>query len=178
MIIDCMSPPEATLSRRAVSNTSVGLLVLRVASGIVLIVHGTEKLFGWFGGPGINGATKLFSSFGYSPPKLYAILAGLTETGGGILFLLGLLMPLATAAVIGNFLNAAVSVIPGGFMKSYGDFALILGLIAVTLAFTGPGGFAVDRGRQWLPTRISTAAFSIGLGLSAGALILIIRALL
>jgi putative oxidoreductase len=178
MTSQSMTSSTTELPHRTTSSLDVGLLVLRVAAGLVLIVHGTEKLFGWFGGSGIGGATKLFTSFGYSPAKPFAILASMTEIGGGILFIVGFLTPLATAAIIGNFLNAAVSVIPGGFLKSNGDFAIILGVTAITLACTGPGEFALDRGRQWFPARLNPAAFSIGLGLAAGALILVIRSVL
>ncbi len=177
MTPDYMASTSTTaLPRHTVSASDVGLLILRITAGLVLVVHGTEKLLGWFGGSGIDGATKLFTSFGYHPAKPFVILAGVTEIGGGLLLILGLLTPLATAAIIGNFLNAIVSVIPGGFLKSNGDFAITLGAIALALAFTGAGALALDRGRQWNPARMNNAAFSIGLG--AGTLTLILRALL
>ena len=76
---------------------------------MVLVCHGTQKLFGWFGGHGSRRTGAFFELLGYRPGVLFAVIAGLSEAGGGVLFAVGFLTPLAGAAVIGVMLNAASS---------------------------------------------------------------------
>ena len=78
----------------------VGLLILRVVLGGVFIGHGTQKLFGWFGGPGRQGFGSWLASMGYRPEKPLALLAGLAEAGGGASLALGFITPLGAAAII------------------------------------------------------------------------------
>lgn len=73
----------------------LGLLVLRVGTGAVLAAHGTQKLFGWFGGSGLEGTAKGMEAMGFSPGRESAIAAGLGEAGGGVLLALGLATPAA-----------------------------------------------------------------------------------
>ena len=84
-----------------------GLLILRVVVGAALVGHGTQKLFGWFGGHGRQGTGVFFELLGYRPGQLFAIIAGLSEAGGGAMLAIGFLTPLAGAAVVGVMLNAA-----------------------------------------------------------------------
>ena len=77
----------------------VALLILRLALGLALFAHGTQKLFGWFGGGGIAGTGAGMASMGFRPGKINAVLAGLGEAGGGLLLAFGLLTPLGGAAV-------------------------------------------------------------------------------
>src|SRR3954471_7383566 len=85
---------------------SLGLLVLRVVIGLLFVGHGTQKLFGWFGGHGLEGTGGFMASLGYRPGRQHALLAGLSEAGGGALFALGLFTPLAVAILIGVMVNA------------------------------------------------------------------------
>src|SRR5687768_4340348 len=85
-----------------------GLLVLRIVVGVLLVGHGTQKLFGWFGGHGLTGTAGFFRSDGYWPPRLMAGFAGGAELVGGTGLALGLVTPLAGAIVIGTMLNVAV----------------------------------------------------------------------
>ncbi|MFE3626639.1 DoxX family membrane protein, partial [Streptomyces goshikiensis] len=71
----------------------LGLLALRLGAGGVLVAHGTQKLFGWFGGGGIEGTAKMMEHMGFTPPRESAIAAGLGEAGGGALLILGLATP-------------------------------------------------------------------------------------
>ncbi|MGH3325706.1 MAG: DoxX family protein, partial [Streptomyces sp.] len=68
----------------------VGLLALRLGTGGVLIAHGTQKLFGWFGGPGLEGAGQFMEQIGFRPGRRNALASGLGEAGGGALLALGL----------------------------------------------------------------------------------------
>ena len=87
-----------------------GLLVLRLVVGALFIGHGTQKLFGWFDGHGVEGTGGFMESLGYRPGKRYALLGGVAEAGGGLLLFLGLLTPLAAAAIIGMMINAIFAV--------------------------------------------------------------------
>ncbi|WP_037792560.1 DoxX family membrane protein, partial [Streptomyces sp. Mg1] len=73
----------------------LGLLALRLGAGGVLVAHGAQKLFGWFGGGGIEGTAKMMEHMGFTPPRESAIAAGLGEAGGGALLILGLATPAA-----------------------------------------------------------------------------------
>lgn len=75
---------------------SLGIFIIRLVVGITMIGHGAQKLFGWFGGPGLQGMGKGFESMGMKNGVTMALLAGLSEFGGGVLFVLGLLTPLAS----------------------------------------------------------------------------------
>lgn len=77
------------------------LLVLRLAFGGLMSGHGAQKLFGWFGGGGLEGTEGMVKSMGMQPTKPWALLAGLSEFGGGLLTLLGSLNPLGPLATIG-----------------------------------------------------------------------------
>jgi len=124
-----------------------GLLIIRVVVGLSLLAHGAQKLFGAFGGHGIAGTAGFFESLGMRPGKLFATLAGLGETGGGLGLALGLLTPFSAAAIIATMLVAIVKVhLEKGFFVQNGgyEYPLVLGAVAAGLAFTGPGNFSLD----------------------------------
>ena len=126
---------------------NIGLLLLRVVVGGLFVGHGCQKLFGWFGGHGPRGTAGFFSSLGYRRPELMALVAAVAETTGGTLLALGLLTPVASAAIAGVMLNAIVAVhLRNGLWVTSGGFEypLVLATVAVALAFTGPGAFSVD----------------------------------
>jgi len=75
---------------------NIGLLMLRLAIGLTLAAHGSQKLFGWFGGPGLKSTGQFFETLGFRPGRRHAALAGLAETGGGLLLALGLFIPLGS----------------------------------------------------------------------------------
>ena len=85
---------------------SYGLLLLRVFVGFAFVGHGTQKLFGWWGGYGPQGTGGYFSSLGYRSGVQMAVLAGLAEAGGGALLALGLLTPVACTALAVVMINA------------------------------------------------------------------------
>lgn len=152
-----------------------GLLVLRLVVGALFIGHGTQKLFGWFGGGGPDGTAEMFGSVGYRQPRTMATVAGSAEAGAGVLLVLGLFTPLAGAALIGVMLNAAVAVhLPNGLWSSNGgyEYALVNATAAAMLAFTGPGALSLD-GALGLPLAgvgWGFAAILLGLVVGAGTL--------
>lgn len=125
----------------------IGLLLLRLTVGLTLAAHGAQKLFGWFGGPGLDATGQIMATLGFHPGRRYALMAGLIETGGGLLLALGLMTPVAATAVLAVMFVAAVSVhIKQGFFAAGGgyEYALVLGLAGLTVAFTGPGALSLD----------------------------------
>ncbi|MEV6169626.1 DoxX family membrane protein [Streptomyces sp. NPDC051954] len=145
----------------------LGLLLLRLGTGGVLAAHGAQKLFGWFGGHGIEGTGQFMESVGYAPGKASATAAGLTEWGGGALLALGLATPAAGAAATGAMAGAAAVHMPNGFFNAEGgyEYAATLALAATGLAVTGPGRLSLDHAlghvfdRGWMvPTALGVAA--------------------
>jgi putative oxidoreductase len=154
----------------------LGLLLLRLGAGGVLAAHGAQKLFGWFGGGGIEGTGQFMESVGYAPGKASATAAGLAEAGGGTLLALGLATPAAGAAAAGAMAGAAAVHTPNGFFNQGGgyEYAATLGLTAAGLAVTGPGRLSVDHAlghavnRGWMvPTALAATAAATALVVGA-----------
>jgi putative oxidoreductase len=123
-----------------------GLLLLRVLVGVAFSLHGFQKLFGWFGGGGLEGTADWFRSLGLGG-RGAAALAGVSEVGGGLGLALGLLTPLAAAAMIGTMTVAAlVNNADNGFWSVRKGWELNGYLIAVAwaVATTGPGAYSLD----------------------------------
>jgi putative oxidoreductase len=130
---------------------SYGLLLLRVVVGGTMFSHGAQKLFGWFGGPGLRGTAGFFGSLGWRSPLALAFLAGLAETSG-LALAFGFLTPLAALGITVVLLNAIFVVhLKNGFFNGDGgiEFPLALASVAVALAATGPGRLSIDRLIGW-----------------------------
>jgi putative oxidoreductase len=130
-----------------VDQVDVGLLVLRVLVGVAFSMHGFQKLLGWFGGGGLRGTAGWFRSLGFGDGRVAAVVAGCSEVGGGLGLALGLLTPVAAAAVIGTMTVAAlVNNAENGFWSVRKGWELNGYLIAVAwaLATTGPGQLSLD----------------------------------
>jgi putative oxidoreductase len=141
-----------------------GLLLLRLVVGLLFVGHGAQKLFGWFGGGGPQGTAAFFSSLGYRAPALMAIVAGLSEFGGGLLLATGLLTPLASFLLATVMLNAIATVVwPKGFFGGY-EFELTLATVAIALAATGPGEISLDDAIGWADNITGIAWASLALG--------------
>ena len=125
----------------------IGILLLRVTVGLTLAAHGAQKLFGWFGGHGLDGTGRGLEMLGFHPGPRHALMAGLVELGGGLSLALGFLTPAGAALVSSVMLVAAFSahVKHGFFMTSGGyEYNLVLGAAALSVAFTGPGALSID----------------------------------
>jgi putative oxidoreductase len=123
----------------------LGRLLLRFTVGGTFFVHGTQKLFGWFGGYGPDGTGQFFESLGLRPGRRNAITAGATEAGGAILIALGLATPLAAAGLSAVMITALRTAIwKDGFKPATGEHEVLLAAAALALTETGPGRPSLD----------------------------------
>ena len=138
---------KALLKKATQSNAGFAALALRIPIGIIFIAHGAQKLFGSFGGYGLEGTGQWMESIGLAPGFLMALLAGSAEFFGGLFLLLGLLTRPAAIALAGTMIVAIFSVHAenGLFMSNNGyEFGLALLAASISLAFSGSGKLAVD----------------------------------
>jgi putative oxidoreductase len=155
---------------------SLGLLILRVVVGLTLAAHGAQKLFGWWGGPGMKGWTQMVSKLRIRPAAPWAWVAALSEFGGGLLVAFGLLSPLGSLAVAGAMLVAIATVHwPNGFWSTKRGYEFNLTLIGsvAALALTGPGTYSLDQALgihlpEPLTLLVGTVALLVGVGATLG----------
>src|SRR3954451_7580614 len=156
----------------------VGLLVLRVVVGALMAGHGAQKLFGWFGGPGIAGAAGMMEQLRFRPVRGMALMAGFGEFAGGILFAAGLLTPLAAALIIAVMGTAIASVHwRAGIWSTKGGYEYNLVLIATAFAVTaiGPGRWSLDHALDLDLDGVGWALAALGAG-AAGTLMAVASA--
>jgi putative oxidoreductase len=147
----------------------LGFLIARLVIGLLIAAHGTQKLFGWFGGHGLKATGEFFGNLGFQPGRLYATSAGLGELVGGLLIALGFLGPVGPAILLAVMIVAAISVHwrNGLFATSNGiELPLLYGTAAVRFALAGPGRYSLDSllgtHIEWTPALI-WAALAVGL---------------
>ncbi len=129
------------------STLDAGILVLRLTLGLYMAAHGAQKLFGWFGGPGLEGASNSMAHLGFHPPRAFAAIASITEITSGLLVALGALGPVGPALMLSVMIVAIVTVHwrGGAFAMNNGiELPLMFAAGAVALALTGPGRYALD----------------------------------
>jgi len=129
------------------ASMSAGLLILRLVAGLTLTAHGTQKLFGWFGGSGLTRLMQGFEKQGFKPAWLWAGMVILGEVGGGISVALGFLTPLGAAGMFGvMFMAVFKSHWKKGFWnRDQGlEFPLQLLAAGVAIGLTGPGSYSLD----------------------------------
>ena len=135
------------IQRLVTTDAGWGPLALRIPAGIIFAAHGAQKLFGWFGGYGLEGTGQWMASIGLNPGYLLALLAGGAEFFGGLALLIGLLVRPAGAVLAFAMLVAIFSVHIGNglFMSNNGfEFGLALLAMAVSLMVSGAGRASLD----------------------------------
>lgn len=135
------------LATKTDTTSSLAPLVLRLTAGIIFSAHGAQKLFGWFGGYGLEGTGQWMASIGLAPGYLMALMAGSAEFFGGLLLLAGLLTRLTSLVLAGTMAVAifAVHINNGLFMANNGyEFGLILLAVSLSLMFSGAGQYSAD----------------------------------
>jgi putative oxidoreductase len=128
-------------------NAALGLLIIRLVIGLTMAGHGAQKLFGWFGGYGPKGTGGWMESIGIKPGVAMAVLAGIAEIAGGLLFAAGLFTWVAAALIILTMVVAIVKVHgKNGYWVTAGGFEYNLALIAIAagVALTGAGDYSLD----------------------------------
>lgn len=151
--------------------TTAARTLFRAALGGVLVAHGSQKLFGWFGGGGIEETSKGMHAMGFRPAKTSAMLAGLGEAGAGLALALGFATPVAGAAAATTMGVAASVHAPNGFFAMEGglEYPAVLGLAATSFAIGGPGRVSLDAltghvlDRPWMRA-VAVSAIPVAIG--------------
>jgi len=139
---------KSLIRRTTTTISGLDALPLRIGAGVIFTAHGAQKLFGWFGGYGLEGTAGWMDSIGLSPGFLMATLAGSAEFFGGLLLIIGFLVR-PTALVLAATMIVAIAAVHLGnglFMANNGyEFGLALLAVSVALLFRGAGSLSVDR---------------------------------
>lgn len=163
--------------------TDLGLMLLRVGLGVLLVVHGLQKMFGWWGGAGLSGFEGSLADLGYQHAGLLTYVGAGAQIAAGLLLVLGLFTPLAAAAALAYLVNALLASIAAEPGVSFVDFVIPTGhehqatlvLVAAALTLTGPGRYGLDAGRGWSrrPFVGSFLALLLGIGVGVGMWVLL-----
>lgn len=153
----------------------LGLLLLRLVLAAILYMHATQKLLGWFSGPGLEKQAQVFHNLGHRPGRQMVLLASACELTGSALVALGLITPLGAAMLAGTMAVAGgtLTLIKGTVwnVAGGGEYPLVLATFAVVLGFAGPGQWSIDKaiGAPWV-NHSGTAAVT-------GLIVLVVAAL-
>lgn len=152
----------------------LGLLVLRVGLGAVLVAHGLQKLFGWWGGQGLTGFKNSLSDIGYQHADILTYCAAGGEIAAGVLLVLGLFTPLAAAGALAYLINGVLAGMSAQhnsksfpfFLPDGHEYEITLIVMAAAVILVGPGRYGFDAGRGWArrPFIGSFAALVVGVG--------------
>jgi putative oxidoreductase len=151
---------------------TVGKLATRALIGGLMFGHGTQKLSGWFGGPGLEGAEGMMGALNMHPPRRNALLASLVETVGGPMLALGLGTQLASAALIGNMVVAIRKVhgANGPWAANGGwEYNAVLIAALTVLAEQGPGAASLDHALGIDRSGVKWGLGALALGAAAAA---------
>jgi len=177
------APSDTRPTRRPLAwngGTDIGLLLLRLGIGGVVFAHGAQKVFGLWGGTGIAGFATNLEGLGYQQATTLSWVTGVTELIAGAFLVLGLLTPLAAAAVLAIMINAVLLKLGNGFFVTGPkgsdaiEFSGLLGLGSACLVLTGPGRIALDNGRAWHRRPASWGVLALVIGVAAAVLVYVL----
>ncbi|MDV3127149.1 DoxX family protein [Mycobacterium sp. 21AC1] len=154
----------------------LGLLILRLAVGGLLILHGLQKAFGWWGGPGLNGFETSLGEMGYQHAGILTYVATGGQIAAGVLLVLGLFTPIAAAGALAYLINGvlAEAVIAhnearlSDFLTDGHEYRVIVVIAAAAIVLTGPGRYGFDAGRGWARRPFVGSFVALLLGVAAG----------
>ncbi len=160
-----------------------GLLILRVGLGAVVLAHGLQKVFGWWGGEGLGGLKNALSDAGYHHADILTYCAAGGEIGAGVLLVLGLFTPIAAAGALAYLTNSVLAGISAQhghrsfpyFLPNGHEYEISLIVMAAAVILVGPGRYGFDAGRGWArrPFIGSFAALVVGIGAGVGLWVLL-----
>jgi putative oxidoreductase len=161
----------------------LGLLLLRGGVGAILIAHGLQKAFGWWGGKGLDGFKNSLADMGYQHADILTYLAAGTQLAAGVLLILGLFSPLAAAAALAYLVNGLLANVAhqhhagyfAFFLPDGNEYQIVLIVAVAAIILVGPGRYGFDAGRGWArrPFLGSFAALLVGIGGGVAAWVLL-----
>ncbi|MGV0834935.1 DoxX family protein [Mycolicibacterium thermoresistibile] len=173
-----IQPDDATEDRIKAAGRrgtlDLGLMLIRVGLGALLVVHGLQQAFGWWGGDGLGGLRDSLteSGFRYAEALTYAVAGA--QIGAGVLLVLGLFTPLAAAGALAYLINvllAGISANDGAlpfFLPDGYEFEITLIVVAAAIVLTGPGRYGLDAGRGWARRPFVGSFMALLLGIGVG----------
>jgi putative oxidoreductase len=151
------------------SSLDMAITILRVLIGVLMFGHGAQKLFGWFGGRGLDGATGMVSKLGFRQARFWAWMLALVEALGGLSLIFGFLTPIGAAILLADMIVAGVKVhAPKGIWNTQGgvEYNLVLIAALLVIGLAGPTYYSVDRFVNvvnWSPMMLFFAASAVSL---------------
>ncbi|MCE9515757.1 MAG: DoxX family protein [Mycobacterium sp.] len=171
-----IAPSDAEVKAAGRRGTQdLGLLLLRVALGLVFIAHGLQNAFGWFGGPGLDGFKAALAEAGYQNAGVLTYVGAGVQIAAGVLLVLGLFTPLAAAAALAFGVNSLLVAFEaqrqdGGLFVfgSSAEYLLVLAVMAAAVILAGPGRYGFDGTRGWARRPFIGSLLALVLGLAGG----------
>jgi putative oxidoreductase len=151
----------------------LGLLVLRVALGAWFVSRGLQKVFGWWGGPGLQGFKKELTEAGYQNADLLSYLGAGAQIAAGVLLILGLFTPVAGAVGLAVLVAGAMAAfhsqdVKGLVLGSEAETLLVLAAATAAVVLAGPGRYGFDGGRGWARRPFIGSFLALLLGVGGG----------
>ena len=154
----------------------LGLLILRVALGGLMIIHGLQKAFGWWGGPGLDGFNSSLDEMGFKNADILTYAATGGHIAAGVLLVLGLFTPIAAAGALAYLINGVLATAMAAHEQARlaevitdgTEYRLIVVVAAAAIILTGPGRYGFDAGRGWARRPFVGSFVALVLGVAGG----------
>ena len=147
---------KSLINKITTTTTGLDTLPLRVGVGVIFAAHGAQKLFGWFGGYGLEGTAGWMASIGLEPGLLMAAMAGSAELFGGLLLIVGLLVrPAALILAITMVVAIITAHLPNGLFLANNGYELGLALLAISIGLVYRGAGESEHDNRWPPFHIT-----------------------